>query len=140
MKFRLLVGNHFEAGRTYNFQKDPIVESSRDLVEIFGSAKFKKLEEVTSTPPVITSAKQLDTMAQEDLDEDTDVEDTDVEDTEDLDEDDDTDDDEEEIDPQFLTTLHKGGGRYVVIDARTDEPIHEGTMTKKEAIKLANGE
>lgn len=38
-----------------------------------------------------------------------------------------------------LVAVHKGGGRWAVVDAVTDEKIHNGWYTRKEAEAIANG-
>lgn len=153
--FKLLRGNHAEGGQFYNAQDNNIVESEKDLVKAFGPEKFKEV--IVKEPVKVEISDEVlaraglkdvnpDTLDDVDDSEETDDVEEEVEETEsddeEVEEEEDAEEDEEveEVDPEFLTPVHKGGGRYVVIDARDDEPIHEGTLSKAEAHALANGE
>jgi len=134
MKFKLLVGMHFENGARYDARdkKNNIIVTELDLAEKFGANKFQRLIDEDS-PQRVTKAQDLDKGADVvapashvvDVPKPAPVPVPEP--------------DKDELTPDKLVAMHKGRGRWVVIDSRTDKPIHDGTLSKKEAKELAEG-
>lgn len=74
MKFRLLAGTHTEGNNFFQKivkQEGPVVESTRDLVDVFGENKFTRIEvrptsemvdvEPESTPSVVNPPSAIET-------------------------------------------------------------------------------
>lgn len=120
-RFRVLCGSHREQGTTY--QAGDIVETVTRLDELFGKDSFEYL----GTRQVMPSPSRQEPDELEAVEEAVSVRIGETEDNA----------DKEIPEPQQLVAKHVGGGRWKVIDARTDEPIHEGTLTKEEAKELA---
>ena len=59
MKFRVLAGRHRQNdkdGKPIKYDKNDIVETDVDLVNVFGPLKFERIVEVAVTPPAAASA------------------------------------------------------------------------------------
>lgn len=142
-KFKILIGMHFSAGKRYD-ARDPkanIIDTDIDLIAKFGESKFELL--VDSESGTAKGAKKV--LRAEELDKGDDkpvVEEPEIEEPEIIDElksedEEPEEDDSEGVGANHLVAVHRGGGSYIVVDARTDEPIHEGYMSREEAEALA---
>ena len=106
MRFRVLAGLHREGDKL--FHKGDIVESDKDLDEIFRN----KFEAVTG------STRTRGVSIQESLDKAKGAR-----------------DDDDDVDPPAVTlkAIHKGGGRWVVVNTETGEQVNEGYLKKPDA-------
>lgn len=121
-RFRVLCGSHREQGTTY--QAGDIIETVTRLDELFGKDSFRYLGTQRVMPnPSTQSPDELDAVevTPEPIPAHT------IE----------NEYDTCALEPQNLVAKHAGGGRWKVIDARTDRPIHEGTLSEEEAKELA---
>ncbi len=105
--YKVLEGNHYEGSTRY--RKGDVLECDRPLDEIF-RAKFMKMEAKTEERVKIDPPKEEKTIKELIL---------------------------EDYKPEQLVALHRGAGKYIVVSAEDDSPVHAGYLTKEVAFDIA---